>query len=159
MTRIRRIDAASGADASYIDALVTASRAAREEYLRFTLDLHDAGEDRVYLRDVVLPQNQVWVAEVGDQVAGFVAFANGWINHLYVAPEFQARGLGTRLLDVAKQASVALQLWVFQVNAPAIRFYERRGFRVVELTDGAGNEEKQPDARMAWPPGIDSATA
>jgi ribosomal protein S18 acetylase RimI-like enzyme len=43
-----------------------------------------------------------------------------------------------------------LQLWVFAVNSPAIRFYVRRGFRVVERTDGASNEAKQPDARMEW---------
>ena len=43
-----------------------------------------------------------------------------------------------------------LQLWTFQRNAQARRFYEARGFVVVEQTDGAGNEEKEPDARYLW---------
>ena len=99
---------------------------------------------------VVLAGNQVWIAEVDETLAGFVAFADGWVNHLYVAPAFQGRWLGTRLLDLAKQANPAVQLWVFQVNTPAIHFYERRGFRVAERTDGSANAEKQPDARMTW---------
>ena len=44
-----------------------------------------------------------------------------------------------------------LDLWVFQRNTVAIAFYERHGFRIAELTDGSGNEEREPDARMVWP--------
>ena len=43
-----------------------------------------------------------------------------------------------------------LRLWVFQENVGARRFYERRGFRLVRETDGAGNEEKEPDALLEW---------
>jgi ribosomal protein S18 acetylase RimI-like enzyme len=40
-----------------------------------------------------------------------------------------------------------LQLWAFQSNARARRFYERHGFEAVEFTDGNGNEERWPDVR------------
>src|SRR5688572_11985874 len=126
MAGLRRITT-DDADAALIGALVGVFRTAREECLRFTLDLHDAAEDFVFLRDVVLPKNQVWVAEIGGSPARFIAFAGGRVNHLYVAPAFQGRGIGTRLLDVTKEASPSLDLWVFQVNTPAIEFYERRG--------------------------------
>ena len=43
------------------------------------------------------------------------------------------------------------QLWTFQDNARARRFYEARGFVAEEFTDGAGNEEKTPDVRYVWP--------
>ena len=43
-----------------------------------------------------------------------------------------------------------LRLWVFQQNTPAIGFYRRRGFRLVELTDASGNEEREPDALYEW---------
>ena len=43
-----------------------------------------------------------------------------------------------------------LQLWTFQRNLSARRFYEARGFALVEQTDGARNEEKEPDARYLW---------
>ena len=65
-------------------------------------------------------------------------------------PEAQGQGVGTELLDIAKRASARLQLWTFQRNAQARRFYEARGFVLVEQTDGAGNEEKEPDARYLW---------
>jgi hypothetical protein len=39
---------------------------------------------------------------------------------------------------------------VFQRNLSARRFYERRGFRLVELRDGSSNEEGEPDAVYQW---------
>jgi hypothetical protein len=45
-----------------------------------------------------------------------------------------------------------MQLWVFQQNEGARRLYEREGFRLVELTDGQGNMEQEPDARYEWAP-------
>jgi GNAT superfamily N-acetyltransferase len=56
---------------------------------------------------------------------------------------------------VAKeQRPAGLELWTFQVNESARRFYERHGFTEVEHTDGAGNEEREPDVRYAWRPSI-----
>jgi GNAT superfamily N-acetyltransferase len=63
-----------------------------------------------------------------------------------VLPEAQGRGLGTALLQVAQNTFDRLQLWTFQRNVPARRFYEARGFALVQETDGAQNEEKGPDA-------------
>jgi GNAT superfamily N-acetyltransferase len=130
--------------------LVRAWRAARAERLQFLTDLHSADEDRAYLCGTVLPANEVHVAKVGREVAGFIAFGQGWVNQLYVAPLFQGRGIGTQLLTTAMRRHPTLQLWVFEVNLPAIHFYQRRGFRVVERTDGASNEAKRPDLRMQW---------
>jgi ribosomal protein S18 acetylase RimI-like enzyme len=67
-----------------------------------------------------------------------------------VLPEAQGQGVGTELLDIAKRGSGQLQLWTFQRNAQARRFYEARGFALAEQTDGARNEEKEPDARYLW---------
>jgi hypothetical protein len=44
------------------------------------------------------------------------------------------------------------RLWVFLQNAPARRFYERHGLRLVEETDGSRNEERTPDALYEWRP-------
>jgi hypothetical protein len=45
-----------------------------------------------------------------------------------------------------------LQLWTFQSNVRAHKFYERHGFIAVETTDGSGNEEQAPDVRYVWTP-------
>jgi hypothetical protein len=42
------------------------------------------------------------------------------------------------------------QLWTFQKNARARRFYEQRGFTAVRFTEGEGNIEKEPDVLYAW---------
>lgn len=66
--------------------------------------------------------------------------------------------LGDRFVALAKQRRPdGLQLWTFQVNGPARRFYERHGFAAVEETDGAGNEEREPDVRYVWRPAFSTA--
>ncbi|MGI5158393.1 hypothetical protein [Microbispora sp. CA-102843] len=45
-----------------------------------------------------------------------------------------------------------LDLYVFQRNTGARRFYERNGFTLVAEGDGSGNEENLPDARCRWRP-------
>jgi GNAT superfamily N-acetyltransferase len=60
-----------------------------------------------------------------------------------VLPGAQGRGVGTELLNVAKGACGRLELWTFQRNARARRFYAARGFALVEQTDGARNEERE----------------
>ena len=133
-----------------LDELVGVFLDARRRRLQFLIDLHSLDEDRDFFTRVVLPSNEVWVAEAGGRVVGFIAFAGGKVNHLYVAPPHQGRGVGSALLALARRSNSSLQLWAFQANAEAIAFYERRGFRVVERTDGAGNDAKQPDVRMRW---------
>jgi len=55
------------------------------------------------------------------------------------------------LIEAAKASGVlALELWCFQANAYARRFYEARGFHVIRFTDGAHNEERTPDVRYRW---------
>jgi ribosomal protein S18 acetylase RimI-like enzyme len=149
-TVIRKVCGPHGPDADLVRAMARVFVEARRERLQFLIDLHDEHEDRQYLSGVVMPNNEMHVAEAGGQVVGFIAFAGGWVNHLYVAPPFQGRGVGTRLLALAKAAGPALQLWAFEANTPAIAFYARQGFRVVERTDGAANEARRPDVRMEW---------
>jgi GNAT superfamily N-acetyltransferase len=90
----------------------------------------------------------LWGTFDRDVMTGMIAFRDDWIEQLYVLPEAQGRGIGTELL--AKRASACLQLWTFQRNQRARRFYEARGFALVEETDGARNEENEPDARYRW---------
>jgi putative acetyltransferase len=118
--------------------------------LSFLPDLHTPEEDQVYFRDHLFPANDVWVAEQDGALVGYAARGDGWLNQLYVHPGHQGEGIGDALLAEAMTGVDALQLWAFQQNTRARRFYENRGFVLAELTDGAGNEEKTPDARYVW---------
>jgi GNAT superfamily N-acetyltransferase len=113
---------------------------------------HTDAEIRAWVRDRVIPATECWVATEGGHVVAMLSLRPGWVDQLYVAPGHQGRGIGRRLLDLAKERSEGgLELWTFQVNDRARRFYERNGFAAVELTDGSGNEEREPDVRYRWP--------
>jgi putative acetyltransferase len=86
----------------------------------------------------------------GARVAGYCAFRDGWVEHLYVEPAAQGRGLGLAQLNQTMMGQSHLKLWVFQQNTPAIGFYSRRGFHLVEVRDGSGNAEREPDALYEW---------
>lgn len=103
-----------------------------------------------FFETILLPQNETWIAEVDGRPAAYVAFHPGWLEHLYVLPAYQGRGIGPALMGKALEDGTARELWTFQKNARARKFYEDRGWVLVELTDGQGNREKEPDARYAW---------
>ena len=85
------------------------------------------------------------------------SLSNEMLDHFYVHPDAQGRGAGSALLDKAKERRPdGFTFWVFQQNENARRFYERRGCRLVRLTDGSGNEEKTPDALYEWKPEEDA---
>ena len=101
---------------------------------------------------------EIWVAEEDGQLLGFLGIEHSTnlgasvLEKLYVEPAEQNRGIGSALLDKAKELrSDELYLWVFQKN-PARRLYERHGFRLVKLTEGADNMEREPDALYLWAP-------
>jgi len=134
-----------------MDAAATVHRTAFDCALPWLIGLQTPDEDRWFYRERVFTGCQVHGAFEGGALAGIIAFRSGWIDQLYVLPEAQGCGVGSELLQVAKRAFDCLQLWTFQRNLGARRFYEARGFALVEETDGAGNEEKEPDARYLWP--------
>jgi GNAT superfamily N-acetyltransferase len=115
--------------------------------------VHDDDDVRAHFAAVVLRHMEVWVIErTGVGVAALMALAPGWVEHLHVEPDLTGHGLGSRLLDLAKERNrPGLDLWTFQSNAGARRFYEGHGFVVVAMTDG-DNEERAPDVRYHWEP-------
>src|SRR5512132_328875 len=106
---------------------------------------------RPLLGDRFLERAELWVAEEDRRVVGFGGVSGNELTHLYTDPPVQNRGIGTALLDHMKSLwSERLELWVFQRNEGARRFYERHGFELVRLTNGAGNMEREPDALYEW---------
>ena len=125
-----------------------------DERLPWLTGLHTPEGDRAFFRGHVFSPCEVWGACDHD-IMGIFAFRPGWIDQLYVLPQFQRRGAGDALLGVAKAASAGLQLWTFQKSAPAQKFYEARGFVVIEETDGSINEEREPDVLYRWDNGVE----
>ena len=93
---------------------------------------------------------------MGEDETGVISFLGRQgeeVGHFHTRPERIGQGAGTHLIEAARASGVAaLELWCFQANTYARRFYERHGFRAVGMTDGAGNEEQMPDVRYRWEP-------
>ncbi len=113
----------------------------------------------VHPRGTVLPfvaglieHAEVWLAEADGAPVALLVLEGGDLDHLYVDPAHTGAGLGSRLVDLAKERRPdGLALWTFVSNTGAQRFYARHGFVVVGGTDG-DNEEGAPDLRLAWRP-------
>lgn len=125
-------------------------RASFDERLPWLAGLHTPEEDLRYFQEHVFASCTVAAALETDRLVGIIAYREGWIDQLYVLPDTQGRGIGSALLDLARRSHDDLSLWTFQRNSGARSFYERKGFRVVKETDGADNEEKEPDVLYRW---------
>ena len=106
----------------------------------------------------------VLLAEEGECIKGFLCVIGEadvqWgalLDNLHVRPEIKGQGLGTVLMHKAgtwvqsKFPHSGLHLWVFEVNYPARRFYERLGatkeHREVGEVTGGGTA---PVLRYVW---------
>lgn len=115
------------------------------------VDPHPLDEQFRYLEEKVVPENRVLVVLdlAGTAVTGFMASTPEKISQLYVHVGHQRRGIGSLLVNIAKQQSCGrLRLFTFSVNAVARRFYERHGFKVI----GRGFEEdwQLEDLEYEW---------
>ena len=113
--------------------------------------VHSDDETRAWVRESLLTRGETWVLRLAGLIVGFVTVIGADLDQLYLLPGYYRRGFGSRLLDLAKAISPGgLHLYAFQRNHRARAFYERHGFTVFDLNDGARNEEGEPDARYEW---------
>jgi ribosomal protein S18 acetylase RimI-like enzyme len=164
-------DAALAAAALQLRAATLADAAAvADVYLRSRKELvtcaplaHSEDDVREWIRTQLIPAGRTTIAVIEWQVVGLLAISTGadagWIDHLYVLPTWVRRGIGTRLLTLARQRLPApIRLYTFQENHRARRFYESRGFRAIAFGDGFGNEEKCPDILYEWRLGAEAGS-
>jgi GNAT superfamily N-acetyltransferase len=109
--------------------------------------VHTDAEVREWFDHYVVRHCELWLAEEETRrLAGILSLDGDWVDQLYVDPDRTGRGIGSRLLAVAKRERPrGLRLWTFVSNTGAQRFYERHGFVEVDRTDGGENEERAPD--------------
>jgi GNAT superfamily N-acetyltransferase len=133
-----------------MDAAALVHRAAFDRALPSLAGRHTPAEDRWFFRERVFNICEVWGTFDGPAMTAMIAFREDWIDQLHVLAEAQRRGVGTQLLHVAQSCHDRLQLWTLHRNTQARRFYEARGFALIEETGGSQNEEKEPDALYRW---------
>lgn len=103
---------------------------------RFHADRHPESHEIVELAGT--PVGCRWVREHPDGLE---------LVRLYLLPEAQGRGIGTRLVTElcarADRVGLPVRLRVLQVN-PARRLYERLGFRIMKTTEFHYQMERRP---------------
>lgn len=125
----------------------------REVYMQTYPDFEErsfhAQRFRKILRELVLPNAEVWTVKKDSETAGFLALAPNFVDQLYIRDSFQGLSLGGFLIEQAKLIYPEfLELYTFASNEKAIAFYEKHGFCIIER--GIAPDEKMPDVRMRW---------
>lgn len=112
--------------------------------------LHTDDEDFDFVCGFIA-EEECWLAVEDGAIRGLACLEGASLAHLYVHPAHHNRGIGSALLEhVKRQRPAGFQLWAFQANKGARRFYEHHGCEVAEFTDGSRNDEKLPDMRYVW---------
>ena len=106
----------------------------------------------------------ILVLDFDEVIAGYVTIGrnrartlpfDGEIFELYLAPEYQGVGLGTRLFLSARQELARMNMsssvvWVLDDNQPAIRFYENAGGRRISKATESFGDVKLAKTAFAW---------
>ena len=106
-------------------------------WLRASVEAHDFMEKGFWeskvadMRDIYLPGSEIFVYEKDGEVKGFMALSGDMLAALFVDPDEQRRGIGSRLMNKAKAECRVLKLTVYRENTKSLGFYERRGFREI----------------------------
>ena len=143
---------ATSADAAATAELYLRARRAGSARRAIPPLVHDDGDVRGWVTQVVIPSLECWLAEhVSGTLVGMLVLDADWIDQLYVDPDQTSVGIGSELIAVAKRERPdRLRLWTFVSNEGAQRFYLHHGFHEVERTNGGRNEEGAPDILYAW---------
>lgn len=112
---------------------------------------HNNEEIILWFRDQLIPKNGTWVAEDNGKIVGFMSLDENILEELYLLPKSQGSGIGSKLINKAKELNPAgLSTYAFQINTFARSFYEKHGFVAVSFNDGERNEENEPDVLYKW---------
>jgi len=98
-------------------------------------------ENKAFVR-AALPKATLILAEEEDQIIGFLGLMDNYIAGIFIKKAFQGKGIGQKLLQVAKEEQDVLSLAVYRENQAAYAFYQKQGFVQQKRTiDETGNEE------------------
>jgi GNAT superfamily N-acetyltransferase len=116
---------------------------------------HSDADVREWIRSDLAARDETFVAVDGrtGRVVALLSLENDDLDQLYVHPDWLGRGIGSQMVELAKQRRPGgFGLYTFQVNERARRFYERHGLVATWLGDGSANVERPPDVRYEWRP-------
>lgn len=146
--KIRKID---NSEVNNVAELWHFTKKAAYSYLPLE-QLRNLEEDEHFFREKILSRCDVWAADDNGRIDGFLAMQGPYVDRLYVLPDSQLRGIGSRLIQHAKELSPdGLRLHTHRKNIPAWKFYEKHGFLAVHFGTSPP-PESEPDVEFRWRP-------
>jgi len=133
---------------NYSDETVLMWRDSKEKAIG-QKEIHSISDQKNYLDNKLSKDSDVYIAIEENKVVGMIAFNNTEILQLYIHIAHQGKGIGKKLLDLAKSKSPGkLTLYTFDVNKRAQLFYEGNGFKIIGRY--YENEENLDDIKYEW---------
>ena len=91
--------------------------------------LHSPQHQKAYLQEKIDNGSKLFIL-IADKPVGVVSVTGNLIEDLYILPDYQQQGHGTRLLRFAiEQCDSTPTLWILENNKGAEKLYRREGFR------------------------------
>ncbi len=82
-----------------------------------------------YVKEI-LPNAEIYVYILNENLVGFIGLNENYIEGIFVDTNSQYNGIGTSLVNKAKENRDKLTLSVYEKNTNAINFYKKNGFIV-----------------------------
>ncbi len=105
-------------------------------------------DNKKVMKDKYLPASEAYLAVQGEIILGFIVLADCYLAALFIKPEMQSKGIGSLLLDYAKNIRHALHLKVYKKNNKSVKFYQNKGFTI--LSKSIDRETGETELVMKW---------
>ena len=120
-------------ETNLLEAAIVHAISWRESHRSFCsgafVEQHTPERQREYLREKMAAGSRLYLL-IEEEPVGIVSVTGSLIEDLYVLPDKQNRGYGTRLLRYAMETCTGTPtLWILENNVNAERLYRRMGFR------------------------------
>ena len=118
----------------------------------YTIEILNAWAERmipeVVQKGMETPEMRGFVAELNGKVVGFALLHDSSVRAIYVHPDFQKKGIGSRLLAHLEEEASSKGLHSLQLESSlnARSFYESHGYRVIKETKFSLSEELSMDS-------------
>ena len=122
----------------YYDTIHTVNAA---DYTPAQLDAWATGNVDLQVWDTYFLTRNSFVAEIDGKIVGFSDIDDtGYLGRLYVHKDYLGRGIGKALCDAA-EAAVQVQKYTLHSSITAKPFYEKQGYRTVEMRQMARQDQ------------------
>ncbi len=96
----------------------------------------------------IIPNAEIYVYVIKEKIVGFLGLDNNYIEGIFVDTNNQYNGIGTSLLNKAKENKSSLILKVYKKNINAINFYKKNDF--VITNENIDKNTNEIEYTMTW---------